>query len=327
MNLDTFRHPSTPLSAVLSTLASVRRRKERPLDGDLMERYYSALGLDVLIATELAQFHTFAIPSISSLLARTGQYEEPGTRRIDDTKTLLLAPLYEGTDSENGVAAIAQVNRIHDQYKISNDDFLYVLSTFIFVAESFTERYSWRVTAPEEEETMYMRVVNLGRAMNIADVPLDIEEFRAWKDDYLVRNRTYHPDNHAVAEAMMRSVEAAVPKFARPLVSPISRILMDDGNLLETLGYKLPPAPLVAAVRGAFAMRKRTSRHISSLNKRNFVELYMVQSTPSRPQGFDRFSDLGPAPLRKKFARQDDEERLVMASRRSANSAASGPGA
>lgn len=294
----------SPLAALLATVGSMRLRKERT-DDESKERFAAALGLDTLMATELAQFHTFAVPKISALLARTGQYEEPGTRRLDDTKLLLSPVLNEGSESETGSEAIAQVNRIHAQYKIDNDEYLYVLSTFVFVAEEFYRTFSWREARPDEEADLYARVLDMGQAMNIEGIPDDIDEFRRWTADYLAQNRNYHPDNHTVAEGMMRGVKSSVPAPMRPLVSPLTRVLLNDEDLLEALGYTLPPAPFVALVRAAMAARKRLSKYVSSLNKREFFDLYLVQSAPSRPNGFSSYADLGPVAIRAKLDRQD----------------------
>ena len=44
------------------------------------------------------------------------------------------------------------MNRIHGQYQISNEDFLYTLSTFIFEPVRWIDRFGWRQTYPNERE-------------------------------------------------------------------------------------------------------------------------------------------------------------------------------
>jgi hypothetical protein len=49
-----------------------------------------------------------------------------------------------GYDSDRGRQALARINRFHSHYKISNDDFLYVLSTFHLKPIRWLARFGWR---------------------------------------------------------------------------------------------------------------------------------------------------------------------------------------
>ncbi len=103
-------------------------------------------------ALELALFRTFAVPSIARLLDQTRQFTDDTQRRYDDTAIIINEILLNGYDSGRGRDFIKRMNRIHGQYQISNEDFLYTLSTFIFEPVRWIDRFGWRQTYPNERE-------------------------------------------------------------------------------------------------------------------------------------------------------------------------------
>lgn len=282
-----------------------RRRAETDERDDLVERYSAAVGVDTVLSSAIAQFHTFGVPKISALLHRTRQYEDDGPRRLDDTKALMGAALGGGPESADGAAAIKQINRIHAQYEIDNDEYLYVLSTFAFGSEHWTENYAWRAATTDEEVVLYQRLVDVGRAMGISGVPDDAEVLREWVQEYLAENRFYHPDNHAVAEGLMQAAASLVPLPMRPLVSPTLRVWIGEPELLDALGYELPPGPYVVFINTAMKLRREFCRRFTAMNGRTFTEGFLATSLATRPEGFATFGELGPPALLEKFRRVD----------------------
>ncbi|MEZ5506905.1 MAG: hypothetical protein R3F38_13435 [Gammaproteobacteria bacterium] len=82
---------------------------------------------DMTRALELALFRTFAVPTIAALLDKTGEFNNDTLRRYDDTAIIVNEIMINGYDSERGLSFIKRMNRMHGQYDISNDDFLYVI--------------------------------------------------------------------------------------------------------------------------------------------------------------------------------------------------------
>src|SRR5258706_9468434 len=62
---------------------------------------------------EFALFRTFAVPSISGLLASTGHFVAHGQKRYDDTALIIAEIAENGYDSERGRDAIRRMNQIH----------------------------------------------------------------------------------------------------------------------------------------------------------------------------------------------------------------------
>src|SRR5687768_15301280 len=85
---------------------------------------------DTTRSLEFALYRTYAVPSISGLLDMTGEFAARARKRYDDTDLLISEIFEHGYDSERGRAAIRRMNQMHGRFPISNEDMLYVLSTF-----------------------------------------------------------------------------------------------------------------------------------------------------------------------------------------------------
>src|SRR6476646_2043879 len=148
-----------------------------------LDTYYE-FPFDMARASEFALFRSFAIPHISGLLVQTGEFAGRAQKRYDDTDLILNEILEHGYDSERGRAAIRRMNYLHGRFAISNDDFLYVMSTFIFVPIYWNERFGWRKALRNEMLAGYYYWRNLGRYMNIKNIPDSYESFERFHHDY-----------------------------------------------------------------------------------------------------------------------------------------------
>jgi hypothetical protein len=84
---------------------------------------------DSIRALEVALYRTYCVPSISALLDRTGEFYHATQRRYDDTAILIAEMCQWGYEDGRGLAALERMNWIHSHFKITNDDYLFVLST------------------------------------------------------------------------------------------------------------------------------------------------------------------------------------------------------
>src|SRR5580765_6198824 len=99
---------------------------------------------DTTRALELALFRTYGVPSISGLLDRTGEFQHRPDKRYDDTDIVVSELMEWGYESERGKRALRRMNQLHGRFQIANDDFLYVLSTFIFEPIRWKRKFGWR---------------------------------------------------------------------------------------------------------------------------------------------------------------------------------------
>jgi hypothetical protein len=111
--------------------------------------------VEILTALEIAQLRTFTIPSISKILHATGQFERDGQKRLDDTRAILDEIVRPGLDTEQSHRMVEHLNDIHGMYEISNDDFLYTLSTFVFDPALFIEKWGHRPLTAHEQDALF----------------------------------------------------------------------------------------------------------------------------------------------------------------------------
>ncbi|NJR12963.1 DUF2236 domain-containing protein [bacterium] len=199
---------------------------------------------------EFALFRTYAVPSISGLLAHTRQFHLGGQKRYDDTSLLIAEITENGYDSERGRAAIRRMNQLHRRWNIPNADFLYVLSTFIYVPIYFHERFGWRTPTPHENLANYYFWVEIGRRMGITDIPATYDAFEQFHHAYEAQHFHYTESNRQIADLTVNTFLAWYAAPLRPLVREGLYTLMDDA-LLRAFGYPKPHPLLTALVQGA----------------------------------------------------------------------------
>ncbi len=251
---------------------------------------------DIVRALEVALMRTFCSPRISGLLDRTGEFRKHGQKRYDDTALLVAEFMQNGYDGEKGRQAIAHMNKIHGVYKIENDDFLFVLSTFIFLPIQWVDKYGWRKTTANERESLFLFFKAVGERMNIKNIPGSLSDFEKFVAEYEGKNFVPEETNHAVGNATVNIVKGWMPFFVKPFVLPVMKCLLDK-NMLMALGYSRPPAVLKAVVGGAMKLRAFSLRKITFKKYPSFVT---TEKNLTYPKGYE-IPQLGPENLVKKF--------------------------
>ena len=244
---------------------------------------------DTTRSLELALFRAFAVAKGTPLLAGTGEFTQRTQKRYDDTVLILAEILEHGYDSERGKAALRRMNQMHGRHPIPNDEFIYVLSTFVFEPIRWNARFGWRPLLAQEKEASFRFWREIARRMAIRDVPETYAELERYYDEFARRNYEFAPDNIVLARATRDLLLGwYVPKPLWPLGRPFVHALMDD-HLLGAVG--LPrPHPLVRRLAEA-AVRFR-SRIVRRLPPRRTPRLITQQRNRTYPNGY-RIDELG----------------------------------
>lgn len=239
---------------------------------------------DLNQALSFALFRTYAVPSVGALLDKTAAFTRDTQKRYDDTSILLEIPLLEGFDSSDGKAAIRRINQMHRMYDISNDDFVYVLSTFVVVPRRWIQRFGWRDLTDAELLASVRYYQTLGRHMNIKNIPATYAEFETFMDDYERDHFAFDPGARRVADSTMDLMASFYPRPAKKLIDIFSRSLM-DGPLLQAFQYK-EPGRIARAI--SVASLKARALVVAALPPRRTPRY--VRDLPrirSYPNGFD----------------------------------------
>jgi hypothetical protein len=251
---------------------------------------------DGIRALEIALMRSFCSPSVSGLLHRTGEFRKHGQKRYDDTALLVAEFMQNGYDSERGRAAITHMNRIHRVYAISNEDYLFVLSTFILEPIAWIERYGWRKPGHNEKQALFYFFREVGVRMGLQNIPGSLEAFRDFANRYENRHFVFTETNKLVGDATVNVVKGWMPFFAKPFVFPVMRCLLDR-KMLAALGYP-PPAPWLAKlVQMAMRLRSMVLRHLSFMP---YPYFFTLQQNRTYPHGY-RLEELGPGNLIRKW--------------------------
>ena len=217
---------------------------------------------DLLRATEMALFHTFGSRSVARLLDRTGEFASRGQKRYDDTRLLIAQFIERGWDDEAGRRSLAQMNHIHARFRIPNDDYLFVLWTFVDFPLRWIDDYGWRTFTPHERAAWFHFWHEIGRLMGLRDVPRTREAFDEFARAYEAREFVHDAANRRVAEATVATMAAWMPKPLRFAVRPIVSCLV-PARLLPAIGFATPPRGLATLVRGVLKLRARVKRVVS----------------------------------------------------------------
>jgi len=238
---------------------------------------------------EFALFRTFAVPSISSVLVSSGHFAAHGQKRYDDTALIIAEIAENGYDSEQGRAAIRRMNQIHHHFTISNDDYLYVLSTFVFEPSRFGRLLSWREATDNEKLANYVFWCEIGRRMNIQNIPDTLQAFEQFNRDYEHDHFHYADSNHQVAESSVQVFLQWYPAIVRPLARQAIYALMDD-ELLKAVGFPKPARWWRWSVRKALKLRAVVVKWMPRRRKPFLLTQSAIRTYPS---GY-KMDDLGP---------------------------------
>jgi len=245
---------------------------------------------DTTRALELALFRTFAAPSIAALLDSTGEFDRAAQKRYDDTDLILSTIVEAGYDSEEGKRAIRQMNRIHGLFEITNEDFLYVLSSFVFEPIRWNARFGWRPLIETEKLATFEFWREVGRRMAISDIPGDYDEFERFNEEYERREFQSTEAARRVGTATRDMFLGWIPGLPRRFGSPAIHALMDD-RLLDAFGFPRPPKAVRTAVEAALRARARA---VALLPPRRRPRLRVQRRTRTYGRGW-QLEDLGPA--------------------------------
>jgi hypothetical protein len=260
---------------------------------------------DSVRALELALYRTYAIPSVSGLLDRTGEFRRHPQKRYDDTAILIAEMCRHGYEHGRGAEALARMNWAHGHFRIANDDFLYVLSTFLFEPVRWIDAFGWRRLCRNERLGYYFFWRGVGERMGLTGIPASDDAFAAWAAAYERDHVRFAESNRRIATLTRELFVSWFPPLAAPMVRAAVHGLLDD-PLLDAFGFPRPAPATRALVRGALKLRGRVVRW---LPPRRAPHFFMDDRNRTHPHGYE-IGALGPPHLvARERARRDDRAR------------------
>jgi ER-bound oxygenase mpaB/B'/Rubber oxygenase, catalytic domain len=237
---------------------------------------------DTTRALEFALFRTFCVPSISALLDRTGEFSQRSQKRYDDTDIIVSELLEWGYDSERGKRALRRLNQLHGRFAIANEDFLYVLSTFIFEPIRWNQRFGWRSLCEQERLGYFYFWREVGRRMNIRDIPADYLAFECFNKTYEEEHYRFTEANQRVGAATRELFVSWFPYFLAPVVRSAIYALLDN-RLIGAFGFSQPSPLMRWLVPDALRLRAGCARLLPPRKK---PRLRTEMGHPTYPKGY-----------------------------------------
>ena len=244
---------------------------------------------DLQRSLEFALFRTYAVPSISGLLAKTGEFERRPRKRYDDTELILAEILEHGLDSPRARKAIGRMNAMHGRFRIANDDLLYVLSTFVCEPIRWLERFGRRPMTEREQQAWFLYYCGLGARMGIESIPDRLDAMMRWNRDYEAVNFRFSDSNKRIGEATSNLLLGFyAPRWLFWAGRPVIRALLDP-PLLDSMGFAPAQKWLKGLVMRSLRLRARL---LQRLPLRRKPRLLTKVSRPTYPEGY-RIEELG----------------------------------
>lgn len=246
---------------------------------------------DLEIAFHLSYCRPLAVPRIAKLLASTGHTQTQPRKRAMDTALFMFELIDHGPDHERGREVIRALNRIHHRWAIKEEDYRYVLSTFAVVPVRWIDQWAWRPTTDVERQASVNFYAEIGRRMNIKDMPPTYQGWSDLFDAYEAKHFAPSPQGKALMKVVQTLISNELPAPLRRLGASVSGALL-DAPTRRALGLAEPNRALVASIGAALRLRAATERRSAPRPRSRFHSGGPVPGL--YPQGY-AITDLGPA--------------------------------
>jgi hypothetical protein len=164
-----------------------------------------------------------------------------------------------GYDSDRGRAALRRMNLLHNRFEISNEDLLYVLSTFVFEPIRWNSRYGWRAMTEAERLALFHFWREVGLRMNIRQIPERYDDFEQYNFEYERAHFQLADTNAKVGGATRDMFVGWFPRWSHWLVRPAIYALMDE-PILNAFGFPKPSSAMRHVVETSLRVRSRLLR-------------------------------------------------------------------
>ena len=205
-----------------------------------------------------------------------------------------------------GKDALDRMNWAHGHYKIPNEDFLYVLSTFIYEPIRWIDKYGWRPTCEVEKRGYYFFWREVGKRMGMRDIPPSYEEFGQWKADFERKHFVFADTNNRIGSLTRDLFASWFLRIFTPMVRYTIYAMLDD-TMLESFGFPKPFPFARTLVDKSLRLRGRIVRWLPPRRKPHF---FMDNRNRSYPRGYS-IPKLGPPKLIENNARSRNESEVT----------------
>ncbi|TPX64220.1 hypothetical protein SpCBS45565_g06047 [Spizellomyces sp. 'palustris'] len=204
------------------------------------------------MAFHFGMLRAYAIPSIAQAISSkhdintstdTGMANV--ARRFEDTDLIVKEMTERPLTHPRAQQALERATRIRSLYRLTNEEYCYVLSVLVVEPCRLVEKWGYRSLAKKEKEAHYEVWKAIGTHMGIQNIPASFHDMEEFSRKFEEKHMGAHPSSSALASAAIDLFVDTLPlKSLHSIILPIARrtvhALMDP-ELRQALKISAPP--------------------------------------------------------------------------------------
>lgn len=188
----------------------------RPEDTAVGRLYYGRHRTTFRIGTYLALVRMMGIAHLVTALYGHALLVSQTQARLARTRQTLLELICGGFDSPIGRAAVQRLRDVHRPIQAGAADYRYVLGTFFLEPLRWNRLHARHALAGDEQALLLEFWQQVGRAMQIDDLPTTLPQWQQMQRDYEAEHLRFSPEGHALARLCLRDVvKLTLPRGTR----------------------------------------------------------------------------------------------------------------
>ncbi|CAM4011335.1 oxygenase MpaB family protein [Kibdelosporangium persicum] len=262
------------------------------------------------IAGSIAFYASFAPARLAELLVRTGELTGNTEKRLEDTSILMWETFRHGVRGKEGKAAVRQLNRIHRnavrhisdehrQWRITNEDYLFVLATTMLTTIRCARRITWRPLSDKEITAAYLHFREIGEVMGLKQIPQTYAEMAQFHDGYVAKHVRYSAEAERLYLATRGMIVDVLTGWMPKRLAGAGQRLALAGlpallpkELRTAFGVPDPSPALSAVVNTVFRLRAAFVRRMSPRTESAMPDRFPTEKFPDADYRMDQ---IGPA--------------------------------
>ena len=209
------------------------------------------------VGFKLAFLRPFAVPRMADVLAGTGQMIDNADRRGQRTAVLMYEIIADGLEGPRARRVVEHINRAHSSPAVRQDDLTYVLCAFIVVPTRYIHRYGSRKLTPGEQEVSVQYYRELGRLLQIDDLPETYRDAERIFDDYEDAHVAPSESGRGIGQAVIVLLRRRTPRPIRGLTPVLFATQAQDARVMKALGIPAGSRAARCAIDVAYRMAGR----------------------------------------------------------------------
>jgi len=191
-------------------------------ENEIYDIYYRRHPYPFRFGSYLAILRSLTIANLVERLYQDSRLSNETYQRLLRTRQLIRTLIYYGSESVEAQRAIDTINQAHANVVATNEDYLYVLSTFFLEPLRWNQAYG--KTPIDEQDTLLVIKFwsDIGSRMHIQNIPTGLDQWRQFQQDYENRFSEYSTAGNRLAMSSINELcRQAIPFGLRTIAKQL----------------------------------------------------------------------------------------------------------